>query len=120
MKPDDPDGTWDTRSQAVHTTLQEWRKQHPKATLLEMEQILDAHLGPLRAHLAAELAQASASQDWPEKPRAEQPHSGVCGTVLQARGRQKRRLHTTGGAIMEIERTSGACPTGGQGLFPPG
>ena len=99
MEPDDRDRTWDTHSQTVHTTLQEWRKQHPKATLLEIEQIIDAHLGPLRAHLAAELAQASASQDWPEKPRAEQPHCGVCGTVLQARGRQKRRLQTTGGAM---------------------
>ena len=105
MKPEDPDRMWDLQSQAVHTTLQKWRKLHPKATLLEMEQFIDAHLGPLRAHLAAELAQASASQDWPEKPRAEQPRCEVCGTVLQARGHQKRRLQTTGGAMLEIERT---------------
>jgi ribosomal protein L34E len=118
MKPDDPDRMWDLQSQAVHTTLQKWRKQHPKATLLEIEQMVDAHLGPLRAHLAAELAQASSSQDWPEKPRAEQPRCEVCGTVLQARGRQKRRLQTTGGAMLEIERTYGSCPTCGQGLFP--
>ena len=120
MKPDNPDRTWETHSQTVHTTLQEWRKQHPKATLLEIEQILDAHLGPLRAHLAAELAQVSASQDWQETPPAEQPRCEVCGTVLQARGRQKRRLQTTGGAMLEIERTYGSCPTCGQGLFPPG
>jgi hypothetical protein len=48
----------------IEADLTAWRRQHPTATLLEIEQALDARLAQVRAELVNELAQASTAADW--------------------------------------------------------
>lgn len=113
-----PESEWEALSRALQQTIQEWRQAHPTATLDEIETVIDAQLAPVRAKLVEATAQASPRQDWQQA--AEQPCCATCGTPLHPRGRHRRRLQTTGGASVELERTYGVCPTCGQGLFPPG
>lgn len=120
MPADLPASEWDALSRALQQTIHEWRQAHPIATLDEIETVIDAHLAPLRARLVEATAQASLREDWQQVGSVNQPRCATCGIPLQARGRHRRRLQTTGGAIVELERTYGVCPNCGQGLFPPG
>ena len=115
-----PASEWDALSRALQQTIEEWRQAHPTATLDEIETAIDAQLAPMRAKLVEATAQASPRQDWQHGEPAKQPSCATCGAPLVARGQHRRRLQTTGGASIELERTSGVCPICGQGLFPPG
>jgi hypothetical protein len=46
------DQNWEALSQDVLTGMREWRLQHPKATLREIERALDEHFAGLRAYAA--------------------------------------------------------------------
>lgn len=115
-----PSSEWEALSRALQQTIDEWRQTHPTATLDEIESVIDTHLAPLRARLVEATAQASSRQDWQHQEPAKQPSCATCGALLVARGQHRRRLQTTGGASIELERTYGVCPLCGQGLFPPG
>jgi RNase P subunit RPR2 len=115
-----PTSEWETLSRALQQTIDEWRQAHPTATLDEIESVIDTHLAPLRARLVEATAQASHRRDWQHLEPAKQPLCTTCGAPLEARGQHRRRLQTTGGASIDLERTYGVCPTCGQGLFPPG
>jgi len=45
------DQHWEALSHEILTGMREWRSQHPKATLREIEVALDQHLSRLRARL---------------------------------------------------------------------
>ena len=52
---------------------------------------------------------------------AEQPVCcTTCGGVLHARGKQVRKLVTTGKQTVRLERSYGSCPTCQVDFFPPG
>lgn len=119
MPAQQPERDWETLSQALQQTIAAWRQTHPNATLDEIESAIDTQLAPLRASWVEATAQASLRQDWEQAGADAQPHCASCGTPLVPRGRHRRRLQTTGGASIELERTYGLCPTCGQGLFPP-
>ena len=97
-----------------------WRKEHPKATLREIEEAVDEHMNRLRAHLIQEVAQMGAEEEWSQQPEEERPRCAMCGTPLVSRGKQTRWLQTNGGEAIKLERSYGTCPDCGQGLFPPG
>ena len=115
-----PASEWEALSRALRQTIDEWRQAHPTATLDEIESVIDTHLAPLRAKLVEAIVQASPRQDWPQLDATQRPVCATCGAPLVARGQHRRRLQTTGGAGIELERTYGVCPICGQGLFPPG
>lgn len=115
-----PASEWEALSRALQQTIDEWRQAHPTATLDEIERVIDAHLAPMRAKLVEATAQASPRHDWQHLGSVEQPSCVSCGAPLAARGQHRRRLQTTGGASIELERTYGVCPKCGQGLFPTG
>jgi hypothetical protein len=119
MPSDLPERAWEELSRALQQTIEAWRQTHPTATLDEIETVSDTQLAPVRAKLVEATAHASPRQDWQQAEAAEPPHCASCGTPLVPRGRHRRRLQTTGGASIELERTYGLCPTCGQGLFPP-
>jgi hypothetical protein len=102
-------------------TLREWRREHPKASLSEIERALDERLMRLRARFLADVAKASPAADWTQGV-APQEHPGCqqCARPLQARGKQRRALQTHGGAQVLLERTYGVCPSCQAGVFPPG
>src|SRR6266851_784139 len=105
------DQNWQKLSEEVLIGMKEWREQHPKATLTEIEAALDERLGRLRARMLQDAALASASRDWSQAPSEEHPRCPLCGTPLVARGKKTRRLQTQGGQEVALTRSYGVCPT---------
>ncbi len=117
---------WQREIDEVMTGMKEWRLQHPKASLREIEQALDEKLSGVRARMledialssrAAKLAdgeQPSASADASERPRCPK-----CGGPLESRGEQTRTLVTNHNQEIRLTRSYGYCPACEAGLFPP-
>lgn len=111
---------WRQLSESAFEEMEGWRQAHPRATLQEIEEELDARLSGLRAHMLADLAHESAKREWRGQPEAHRPHCPQCDRPLQARGQQERRLLTQGGKEVRLSRSYGTCPHCGGGFFPPG
>ena len=111
---------WRELAEAVLTGMQEWRLQHPKATLREIETALDERLSRVRARMLQDFAHASAMTDLSAAGTAERPRCRTCGVSLEARGQQTRQLTTYHDRTLTLTRDYAACPTCGDGLFPPG
>jgi hypothetical protein len=114
-------GRWSAMMLEVITGMAEWRQQHPKATLREIEMEMDLRWAYVRVGMAEDLALASTAADWEKAPIDQQPHCSSCGTVLKREGgKKKRHLKTQGGQEMVLERHYGVCPTCASRSFPPG
>ncbi len=100
--------------------IKEWRHQHPQATFREIEEAVDERLAQLRAGMLEELAQMSPHAEWSQLPKEQRPTCEQCGSGLVSRGKHQRRLQTTGGQHIQLDRQYGTCPQCGQGIFPPG
>ncbi len=107
-------------TQVLLLGMADWRSQHPKATLREIELELDARLNRLRARMLEDLALESAATQWSDVHAQERPRCPQCAGDLQARGSKSRILQTHGGIDLTLERSHGWCPTCQVGLFPPG
>ena len=116
----DFDTQWHELAEEVMSGMKEWRLQHPKATLREIEAALDERLGQVRARLLRDLALASEVANLQAAPEHERPRCPQCGRVLEARGQQRRVLTTQHNQPLELERSYGVCPNCGTGFFPPG
>jgi hypothetical protein len=119
MSRDTSQGAWQERGLDVLTGMREWRQQHPKATFREIEAALDERLSRLRAQMLQDLAQESTAAHWSQLPESSAPSCPTCGTPLVARGMHRRRIQTSGGREVELERPYGTCPNCGAGFFPP-
>jgi len=107
-------------SEDILTEIKEWRKAHPKATFVEIEDEVHKRMMNLEARIIAKAAEASPSQEWGRTSNKPAPQCPKCGVSLQARGKHKRTLQGNGGASVMLKRTYGTCPKCGEGLFPPG
>jgi ribosomal protein S27AE len=111
---------WAGDAESVWTGMADWRAAHPKATFSEIEAALDERLSRVRARVLADLALASAATDAVGESAGERPQCARCGSVLRGRSTSARTLLTHGGGEVRLERTYAACPTCGDGTFPPG
>jgi hypothetical protein len=111
---------WREIAEDVLTGMKEWRLQHPKATLREIEAALDERLSRVRARMLQDLALASVTADLGTVGTDERPRCRSCGVSLEARGQQTRQLTTYHDRTITLTRDYAACPTCGDGLFPPG
>ncbi len=114
---------WAALSEEVLSGMADWRAQHPRATLSEIEGELDARLTRMRARMLERVAQQSTATTWrqaAQEQAAAGPTCPQCGTRLVPHGRRTRKRRTTGGQQVQLEREYGVCPQCGQGLFPPG
>jgi hypothetical protein len=100
--------------------MTQWRKEHPKATWVEIEAMVDEQINQLRAQLLQEVVQMGETEPWSRQPEEERPKCASCGKPLGARGEQSRFLQTTGGEAVKLTRTYGTCPACGVGFFPLG
>ncbi len=116
----DFDAHWDELAEEVLSGMKEWRMQHPKATLREIEGALDTRLGKMRARMLQDAALASSAADIKAVQAAERPVCGACGTVLVERAVAERQLITQQNRVLKLARSYGVCPTCGAGFFPPG
>lgn len=111
---------WHQLSAEVMTGMRDWRHQHPKATLREIETELDARLVHMRARMLEDLALESAATDWHAQATRSPPACPQCSSPLQPRGTHPRTLQTHGGQTLTLERSYAVCPVCETGLFPPG
>jgi DNA-directed RNA polymerase subunit RPC12/RpoP len=116
----DFDRQWQELAEEVLSGMKEWRLQHPKATLTEIERALDGRLGRMRVRMLQDAAMASAAADIGEAQEAERPECPYCGAKLKGRGKQTRRLSSQDEQMLILERSYGECPSCGLGVFPPG
>jgi predicted RNA-binding Zn-ribbon protein involved in translation (DUF1610 family) len=116
----DFDAKWHELAEEVMSGMKEWRLQHPKATLREIERALDERLAKMRARMLQDAALASAAADIEAAEEEERPVCPECGTKLESRGKQGRQVTTLHNQELHLERSYGLCPTCGAGFFPPG
>ena len=69
----EPEGQWQAECDEIIVGMTEWRVQHPRATLREIEAAVDERLARLRAKMLTDLALRSSAADW----RAARPGVGV-------------------------------------------
>lgn len=119
MEIEQPEPTWEALCADIVTGMREWRLQHPKATLREIEEALDQRWYHLRARMLHDVALQSTATDWHETTTPERPACRVCGTPLLLRGKRLRQLKTHGGHAITLNRSYGFCPPCKKGLFPP-
>lgn len=117
---DELESRWQPLSQDVIRTMRDWRRQHPRATLREIETVLDEQLAQLRAQMLQDTALTSPSADLPTMSETERPRCPQCGVLLTAQGSQTRTLATEHDQTIELTRSYATCPQCGAGLFPPG
>jgi hypothetical protein len=111
--------SWLKKSEEILTNVKEWRRAHPKATFVEIEDEVHKRMMQLEAQLLQEAAQASASREWGKRSEpAERPQCPNCAVALQARGKQKRTMQGNGGESVTLTRTYGTCPSCGESFFP--
>jgi hypothetical protein len=111
------ESNWEALSHEILTGIREWRQEHPKATLREIELVLDERFAPLRARMLQDVALQSRTADLGVS--SERPICAVCGTALVLRGKRTRQLTTSGRQNITLERSYALCPTCKKGLFPP-
>jgi YgiT-type zinc finger domain-containing protein len=109
---------WNELSAKITEGIAEWRRQHPKATMREIEEEIEKRLSGLRAQMIRDTAMASDQAEWGSG--ASEVVCPSCGEKLEKKGKKKRKLETQGGRTLELIREYGVCPKCGQGLFPPG
>jgi ribosomal protein S27AE len=116
---EDFDREWERLGEEVLSGIKEWRLQHPRATLREIEAAVDERLVRLRARMLKDAALASEAAEW--VGRDEAPCCPRCGALLESDGTLgRRRLETEGGQQIDLKRQYATCPTCGVGFFPPG
>jgi hypothetical protein len=111
---------WQQKSAEILTNITEWRRMHPKATFVEIEDEVHKRLMQLEAQVLQDAAQASESREWGHASGQPAPLCPTCAVPLQARGKHQRMLQGNGGESVQLTRTYGTCPKCGAGLFPPG
>ena len=111
---------WLRKSEKILTDVKEWRKAHPKATFVEIEDEVHRRMMQLEAHLLRDAAEESSSREWGKETDGEPPSCPNCQVPLQARGKHSRSLQGNGGENITLIRTYGTCPKCGESLFPPG
>lgn len=116
MDLEEPLSQWDQKSQEVAQSLQEWRKTHPKATMAEIEEAVDAQMNQLRARVIEDVVGEEVPKQSGKPQALVCPH---CGERMQRRGKHQRSLQSQGGQRVSITRQYHSCPACGYSFFPP-
>jgi hypothetical protein len=116
----DFDQDWGTLATEVLTGMKEWRLQHPRATLREIELAVDEHLATLRARMLEDAALASDAADGDGDAAEALPTCPHCGSALESTAlTPARTLTTRHERQVHLARRYWQCPACGAGIFPP-
>ncbi|GHO79930.1 hypothetical protein KSD_97380 [Ktedonobacter sp. SOSP1-85] len=110
---------WLSLSAKVLSDVKAWRKAHPKATFVEIEDEVHRRMVQLEAQLLQDAALESSSREWGRGSSEPAPTCPTCHVPLQARGKRSRTLQGNGGESVTLTRTYGTCPKCGESFFPP-
>lgn len=109
---------WLKKSEEILTDVKEWRREHKKATFVEIEAEIHHRMMRLEAELVQDAVQDSESRTWGKGADHPAPLCPNCKTPLQTRGEKKRTLQGNGGQEINLSRMHGSCPECGQRFFP--
>ena len=104
----------------VQRAMTDWRREHPKAQMIEIELETERQLARLRARMVADVAQHSEAAFFSEQPPGERPPCPYCRAPVQPRGVKERGFRVHGNGEVRLAREHGACPECGQAFFPSG
>lgn len=110
---------WRPLSEEIVAGIQDWRLQHPKATLREIEAAIDERLAALRARMWQDVALASQAADVRQTSAADRPRCPHCGSAVEPRGPRERPMTTHQGQTRRLQRSYVRCPACQVGFFPP-
>lgn len=110
---------WRELAQEAMAGMKEWRRRHPKATLVEIERALDERLMKVRARMLEDAAQVSVAADIARAKKGERPHCPECGGELKEQGQETRKVTVAGNQTIALRRSYGLCTRCGERLFPP-
>jgi hypothetical protein len=111
---------WDELFEEASRQVEQWRREHKRATLTEIEDTIDSELARMRAQMIQDLAMASDTADLRSVAEGERPKCPHCGRPLVADGRQKRTLTTDHEQGVELKRSKGYCRHCKLSFFPSG
>ena len=110
---------WAPKWEQISDGMAEWRQEHPRATLTEIEDALDERLGAMRMEMLVDTVLTSQAAGFAGRPKGERPRCPACKVALVSRGAAERSLMTTGGQEFRLRRSYAECPACGLELFPP-
>lgn len=105
---DDPSSPYEQ----AQRELTAWHATHPDATFYDMELAVEGQIERLRSTLLSGQTHGTFREE-----RSACPH---CGTIMVRRTRRRKRVVLKGDETLDLERSYVACPSCGEGLFPPG
>ncbi len=114
------ESSWRQLAEEVMLGIKEWRLQHPKATLTEIEEAMDRLWARARARFLQDVALASEAREMRHVPEEGGPRCRACDHLLERRGQKTRSLTTCYDQRINLKRSYGVCPACEAGLFPPG
>lgn len=115
---EDFDADWTQLAGEVLSGIKEWRLQHPKATLTEIETVLAQRWAVVRAKFMQDMALASEAANL--RTAAQSSLCPDCGSPLLSRGLHQREVITQQHQTLHLQRSYAYCPKCQKGLFPPG
>lgn len=115
MNSEDLEKRWQQKSQEAFQSIAQWRLNHPKATMAEIESAIDEQLDQVRARIIEEVALAEVSSGSEPIPS----QCPQCGARMHQSGNHTRRLQTRGSQEVTLHRDYLRCPCCGYSFFPP-
>ena len=113
------EGRWAAGLSGVGADMAQWRQEHPRATLTEIEDALDGHLAVIRTEMLVDTVMTSPAANFARAPRTQRPKCPECGERLMSRGQAERTLATTQNQDIRLRRSYAYCPSCKVELFPP-
>lgn len=113
-------GKWAEMYEKASEEVTSWRRGQKKATLTEIETNVDEQLAKVRARMVEDLAMESELADIKGVKKEQRPKCPKCEKVMQANGKQKRRIVTEYEQTIELERSHAKCAECGHNFFPSG
>jgi uncharacterized protein with PIN domain len=110
---------WLPPLEAAAESFAAWRREHPRATLTEIEAATRQRIGPVEAEMIADAAMASPAAHLAATPRSQRPRCPKCDGALNSRGERRRVLQTERGESLRMERSYAMCEQCGLEFFPP-
>ncbi len=111
---------WPGVAEEAMSGMKEWRLEHPRATMVEIEEELDKRLAKLRVQMLTDTAMASDSTEMTSGVEAVRAVCLECGKGLEARGKQERLLTSQHNQVVRLERSYGVSAQCEGGFFPSG
>ena len=113
------DPQWAELFTEIQAEMRQWRREHPKATMRQIELATEQCLARLAARMVGDIAAASDAAFFSDRPPGTRPHCPRCDVPVDPHGAKGRRLRAHGEQHVPLEREHAVCPQCGEAFFPP-